>query len=431
MTIIKAAAGNVVTIGSFSGGYPTQTTWGKGLVVPDAGIPLLDYFPATTDPLTIWKNQPSVRKVVSFAARQFASVPWHCFERVTDNDRQRRADSRAESIMGNPEPMISGFNFWNSMATDRMLYDICLAILVNDQLVRIPPNLIRLVSNHFGQPVEVWVATPKGMDDIDVTDVPKILTWGWHSNKAGGVSPMHTLAGILEENLRSVEWRTQQWANSPKMSGVLKRPATVKSWDVEKRDRFLASWKTWKESAATGGTPLLEDGMEYEQLENMSPKDAKDIEGRQLTDQEVASAFHIPPELVGAREGNFGSIEAFRQMLFGPTLGPMISEMQQAVKIGGLIPALDVTPGLYLEMNREAAMSGSFIDQARVMQTMTGAPVLTVADARARLNLPFIPGTDVLIVPMNVTVGGQASPTDSGQQNLGGDNAAPENKETT
>lgn len=429
MAIIKAAAGTAVEIGSFAGGYPVQTTWGKGIPVVDPGIPLLDYSPNPTDPLTIWKTQPSVRKVVGFAARQFASVPWHCYERVNDNDRQRHADSLAENIMGRPEPLITGYQLWNTLATDRLIYDICLAILVNNELVRIPPHLIRIKSNHWGQPVEVWLETPAGMDDIEVTHAPKILTWGWHSSKAGGVSPMHTLAGILNENLRSVAWRSAQWENSPKMSGILKRPASSKGWDEKNRDRFLEVWRTWKETPKAGGTPILEDGMEYEQLEGIKPKDAQDIEGRRLTDIEVASAFHIPPELVGAREGNFASIDAFRQMLFGPTLGPLIQEMQQAANNGGVVQALDTTPGLYLEMNRESALAGSFIDQARVFQTLTGGPVMTRAEARARLNLPHLEGTDELVVPMNVTQGGQASPTDSGEQNLGGDNADPDAKE--
>lgn len=426
MAIIKAAAGEVVTIGSFTGGYPTQTTWGKGIPVVDPGIPLLDYNPLPTDPLTIWKQQPSIRKVIGFAARQFASIPWHAYQRVDDTDRQRRSDSPAENIMGKPEPLVTGYQFWNTMITDKLLYDICLAILVNDQLVRIPPKLIRIKSNHWGQPIQIILETPAGHEDLDITDAPKILTWGWHADKAGGVSPMHTLAGLLQENLRSVEWRTAQWENSPKMSGILKRPTQPKKWDETQRDRFLEVWRTWRDVPNAGGTPVLEDGMEYQQLQGMNPKDAQDIEGRRLTDIEVASAFHIPPELVGAREGNFSNIDAFRQMLFGPTLGPLFQEMQQAVNNGGVVQAMDLTPGLYLEVNREAALAGTFMDQARIFQTLVGGPVMTAAEARARLNLAHLEGTDELIVPMNVTQGGQASPTDSGEQNLGGDNADPD-----
>ncbi len=45
---------------------------------------------------------------------------------------------------------------------------------------------------------------------------------------------------------------------------------------------------------------------------------------------------------------------------------------------------------------------------------------MTRAESRAKLNLPYLEGTDELITPLNVLVGGQASPTDSGSQNLDG-----------
>lgn len=429
MAIIKAASGGVVSIGSFAAGYPTITTLGRTIPVVDAGVPLLNYSPMPTDPMQIWKTQPSLRKVVGFAARQMASIPWHAFQRVDDTDRRRVADSPAERILGCPAPLVTGYSLWHDYTVDRMIYDIACVLLVNDELVRIPPALLRVKSDHLGRPRQIILEMPEGEQDIDITDAPKIMAWGWSASKAGGVSPMFTLAAILEENLRSVAWRTAQWENGPKMSGILKRPATTKEWKEVQRDRFLETWRTWRDSAKAGGTPVLEDGMEYQQLEGLNPKDADDIAGRQLTDAEVSSAFFIPPELVGARAGNFSNIDAFRQMLFGPTLGPQIRELQQAVNNGGVIQALDTTPGLYVEMNRDAAMAGGFFEQARIMQTMTGGPVMTRAEARARLNLPFIEGTDELIVPMNVTEGGQASPSDSGEQNVGGDNADPEAKE--
>ena len=426
MVNIQSGSG-VVTIGSFGNGYPRMTTHGDRMIVPDPGIPILQYAPLAKDPLTIWKTQPSVRKVVGFAARQFASVPWHLYHRVDDNDRRRITDSPASDIMAEPSPNVTGYMFWSSMITDRLLYDVCLAVLMDGELVRIPPAMIHIKSDLLGRPTAVIIQTPPNMDNFDVTDAPKILSWGWHSSKSGGVSPMHTLAVTLNENLRSIEWRTKQWESSPKAAGYLTRPAEMK-WERESKDRFLESWRQWRDSLV-GGTPILEDGMEYHSLSGMNPKDAQDIAGRELTDIEVCSAFYMPPELLGIRSGTFSNIDAFRQMLFGPTLGPLITEMQQAVNTGGLIEALDTTPRLYFEMNRESAMAGGFFEQARVLQTMTGAPILTVAEGRARLNLPYLEGTDTLVVPLNVTEGGQASPSDSGEQNVGGDNAAPENRE--
>jgi hypothetical protein len=47
------------------------------------------------------------------------------------------------------------------------------------------------------------------------------------------------------------------------------------------------------------------------------------------------------------------------------------------------------------------------------LQASTGAPWLTRNEARARANLPAVENGDELVTPLNVLVGGQASPLDS------------------
>jgi phage portal protein BeeE len=377
------------------------------------------------DPATMWKTQPALRKVVSFAARQIGSIPWHAYRRVSDTDRQRMAGSPAEAKLNQPARFVTGYTLWRNIAIDAMLYDLFCVLNLDGTLVRIPPRLLEIRSDFLGQVIKIILRTPGNEEDIDLTDAPLALSFGWSANGGGGVSPLFTLAQILEENRRSVEWRASQWENTPKMSGILRRPADAPGWKPEQRDRFLASWREWRDTPKAGGSPLLEDGMSYDILEGIKPVDAKDIEGRQLTDAEVASAFHIPPELVGAREGNFSNISAFRQMLFGPTLGPIFTEMQQAVN-AGLITSLDASPDLYVEMDRDSAINGSFLEQAKLLSTLVGGPVMTRAEGRAKLNLRYIDGTDELIVPMNVTEGGQASPQDTGTQNEA-DDTAPDN----
>jgi hypothetical protein len=60
-----------------------------------------------------------------------------------------------------------------------------------------------------------------------------------------------------------------------------------------------------------------------------------------------------------------------------------------------------------------AKLAGSFEEAATQLQTSVGAPFMSRNEARARLNLPHIEDGDGLVTPLNVVVGGQASPTDS------------------
>jgi hypothetical protein len=82
-----------------------------------------------------------------------------------------------------------------------------------------------------------------------------------------------------------------------------------------------------------------------------------------------------------------------------------------------LVPDFDDTGRVYVEFNLAEKMKGSFEEQASSLQTSVGAPWLTRNEARARMNLPQVDYGDTLVTPLNVLVGGQASPSDSGAQN--------------
>lgn len=417
----------------------TLTLWGdrpRPLVVRDPGVPLLQYRGqlGALDPLAVWRSQPSVRKVVGFVARNVAALPWKVYRRDGDTDRVRMAGSPAERALRNPQRHRSGFQVMRDVVTDACLYDAwCIAYLrlpgdAAERLYRISPRLLRIIPGPLGTIEQVGIidrSTPGAV--LDITDLPIAIGAGWADTGAAGVSPMTTLQAILTEQANAVDWRNRKWVTSPKTAGLLKRPAAsvAGKWEPRQREAFLNTWRGWREGTADG-TPILEDGMEYEQLDGLKPVDAADIAGRQLTDAEVAAAFYVAPELVGARATTFANVAAFREMLFGPALGPYISDLEQAVN-GELLTALDDTTDLYAELDREAGMAGSFAEQVSYLQTATGGPFLTRAEARAKLNLPYIEGSDELITPLNVTAGGQASPTDSGSQNVkpGSETVAP------
>ena len=398
------SAGSVVTIGA---GTDQKSTW--GIPVADPGRPLSTYGFGSVDPLQVWKTQPSVRKVVGFIARNHASVPWHAYQRVSDIDRKRLAGGSIEKGLNSPRRFVSGYKLWHDAVIDSCLYDVWCVALIGGQLQRISPRLLDIEADFFGNVTRVGVKSPGGV--LDITDLPIAMGSGWSPTGAIGASPLITLRALLDEQQNAVEWRRAQWKNSPKFNGYIKRPAGSQWKNEATRDRFVEEFRKWRDTNA-GGSPVFDDGMEYEVLETIKPVDAKDIEGRQLTDSEVASAFHIAPELVGARQGTFANVAAFRGMLFGPALGPRLEEFQQIVN-AELVPAMAEAPGSYAELDRETALNGSFLEQAQILSTSTGGPWLLRMEARAKMNLPYVEGTDELIVPLNVVEGGLASPNDT------------------
>lgn len=384
--------------------------------VVDPGIPLTDMtaFGTSTD---VWRTQPSVRKVVDFIARNIASIPLHAYERASDEDRQRVTDHPLAQVLGAPEPRQVPFRFWHAVVCDWMLHDRWCARKVPQldgsmQIVRIPARRFRFVADGLDRiaAVDIWTAdgerTREGVEHF-------LFDSGYAARGVNGTSPMETLRDLLAEASEAVAYRRSIWENGARVPLVLKRPADAPPWKPEARQRFTNSWRAFTRGGGReGGTPILEDGIEPHELKHFSPRDTADLEGRKLTDAEVASAYHIAPELVGAREGTYSNIEAYRQMLYRDSLGPLIEALEQVIN-AHLVPDLAAGRNLYVEANVESKLRLSFEEQSRVLSSSVGAPWMLRSEARARANLPKIEHADELVVPLNVTVGGLASPRDT------------------
>lgn len=388
------------------------------LDVVDPGIPLIDYEPGGLSVGTVWRLQPSIRKVVSFIAANIASIPLHVYRLESGTDRVRVRDGAVAALLSAPSkaPGMTPFRFWERILIDGLLHDRW-AIAIDESgdqptLVRIPPRRFRFKTDGLDRVTGVKVIGDDGETRVlDPEDF--LLDVGYAQLHGRGTSPVETLRALLQEAAEGVEYRRAAMRKAALHTGWIGRETAWPSQNA--RANFLQSLRAFQAKAEReGGTMLLDEGMTWHDRQ-WQPADLSVMEARRLTDEEVATAYHIAPEILGIREGNYSNLEAFRQSLYRDALGPYISAWEQA--IGPIVERLQPDEGLYIEAHLDAKLRGSFETQASVLQTATGRPYLTTNEARARLNLPALDEGDGLVTPLNVLVGGQASPTDSGSQN--------------
>lgn len=399
-----------------------------GIPVADPGTPV-EWYILDKDRRAVekfWREQPNLRKVVDYIARSVASTPLHAYDRAGETDRIRVRDGDLARVLRSPVPRQGPFRFWHAVMSDSLLYDRW-AVYVDrtagfPTLVHVPSWRLALEVDPLRRVTRVryWVGDALGRDNqwVEVPMDSLVFDYGY-SPRAAGLSPVETLRDVLDENVEAVKYRRDVWRNGVRVPAQVTRPADAPTWDETKRNRFVAALRSTygRDGSQAGGMPLMEDGMKVEPLDVFKPNDVNDIEGRRLSAVEVAAAYHIAPELVGAQQGTFSNIDAFRQMLYGPALGPYIKAWEDALN-SQLVPMLAPNTDQYVEANVEAKLRGSFIEQAQILQSATGAPWLSRNEARALQNRPALEGGDDLVVPLNVLVGGQASPNDSGSQNL-------------
>lgn len=405
-----------------------------GIPVMDPGTPLEVWVGRHRSEVErFWRTQPNLRKVVDFIARSVASIPLNAFERVSDNERIRLSGEPLADTLRSPQPRVSPYRFWHAVLSDGLLYDRWAVISAPNEaggldLIHIPSWRLWFQVDPLNRVVAIkyWTGDSVGRDAVQWIDVPldDVIFDHGYAPRTAGMSPVETLRDVLDENAEAVKYRRELWDQGVRAPGYIHRPTSAPKWEEGQRSRFVEAMRSnyGRRGPSSGGLPLMEDGMELRSTDIFTPQDAQDIEGRRLTAIETAAAFHIAPELVGAREGTYSNVDAFRQMLYGPNLGPYVEAWEGALN-AQLTPRFAAGRQVYIEANVESKLRGSFIEQAQIMQSATGAPYLTRNEARALQNRAPVPGGDQLVVPLNVLVGGQASPQDSGTQNL---NAGPE-----
>lgn len=375
-------------------------------------------------PSQLWRSQPHLRTVVDFLARNVAQLGLHSYERTSDTDRRRVSDVSA-AVLSRPNPAMTRYELIESLVSDLALYDNAYWHVTSDSAMdsgwRVTPLPASWVMGSKGGDAwapDVWLVTPLGGDgrqqEIPADQV--VHFHGWDPLDPGrGTSPVKTLKQILAEQVSAYAMREAQSRNGNRISAVLTRPAGAPEWAPEDKAAFRMDWKARFGSGGTeeGGTPILPDGMQLEQMA-FSATDQQFVEAAKLALATVAAVYHVSPIMVGVLDNaNYSNVREFRRMLYGDTLGPILARAEARVN-AFLLPMIGASPDVYVEFNIAEKLQGSFEEQASVMSTATGAPWLTRNEARAMQNRPAVDGGDELVTPLNVLIGGQASPQDGG-----------------
>jgi HK97 family phage portal protein len=371
----------------------------------------------TQDYAEIWRTQPAVRTVVSFLARNIASLGLHAFRRISDIDRKRLTNHPLAALIAKPNPRTTRYALFNGLVHDLGIYDAAYWLkLSGPAILRVPPKMIRPTGDSWMWPDAFEMRGSKGKASIPAERVVHFHGFNPDDPRTGS-SPIESLRRILSEEYEAGRMREQTLRNGARMSGYIERPAGA-AWGDGARERFRTQWQSQYAGNGpfAGGTPILEDGMTFTAA-GQSAKDLEYIQARKLTREEVAAAYFIPPPMVGILDNaTFSNITEQHKMLYQDTLGPWLTMIAEELALQ-LLPDVDGTEDVYVEFNLGEKLRGSFEEQAQAASTATGRPWMTANEQRARFNLSAIDGGDDLVVPLNVLVGGQASPRDSAPTN--------------
>lgn len=360
----------------------------------------------------------AVRTVVSFIATNQASVKINLYNRDAAGGRSRVRDGLVAEAIDAPLPRLTQFRFLEKLALDMLLHDRWAFFIDFDgtrlRFRRLPARRVSFVMGGLDEITHVRVINEQGRR-VDLPAESCVWDVGYdadgNTKQTVGSPPAPSLSTLTKELTRGAKYREQVWQNGIRVPMYVHRPIGAPSWKPDTRDRFIESLGNYTSRGGnSGGAPMMEDGMELRAAPTMAPADAQWAEGRKMTVVEVANFFHVPPELLGIREGTNSNVQAYREQLYREVLGPRIIATEQALNVG---LAEWTGRGDYVEANLAVKLRASFEERAKMLQSSVGAPWMTRNEARTLDNRPAVDGGDELVTPLNVVVGSLASPRDT------------------
>lgn len=377
---------------------------------------------AQMDAATLYRTQPNLRAVISFLADNAAQVPIKVYDRASDTDRPRVIDSPAALLLQHPNPDMTAYEFKRWAYSDLYLYERFLTLLLPNkdtesgwELRPIPGNWIRAYkgTSPFA-PDSIIIGTKTG-----VVEVPSQNFVLWHgydpTDPMRQYSKISALKETLHEQVESNSFRRQMWHRGGRFNAYLTRPKDVAPWSDGAFERFKETWKTsWagQQASEGGGMPILEDGMEIKTVQ-FNSKDAQWAESVKLSREDCAAVYHVNPAMIWPGSGQtYASARDNARALYNDCLAPTLMQLTDRINMV-VLPRIGEPKGHYCAYDITIKTEGTYEEKIATLSSAVGAPFLSRNEARARLDLPAIEGGDDLITPLNVLVGGLASPRDT------------------
>lgn len=386
----------------------------------------------------LYNAQPALRSVISFLSDNIGGLPLKCYVRKPDGSRERDRDSALAKLLAHPNDHVTGHELIRDTVSEYLLHNDAYWLTIPARTasgwqIEVLPSDWASPKTQDGLTVSrVSVRTPYG-GAAELHDGDYIRFSGWSPYGAASYSePVEALKDILREQIDAWRFRGGIWRNQGRVTQWISRPANT-PWGDGARDRFAHSWKnkfSGNDGTDTGGTPLLEDGMRLENA-TFNAREAQWAEVLKLAREDVCSVYHLNPSHIYHTDAQtYASAKDNARALYSDTIAPILDFLEERIN-AFLVPRLGLDDSHYCEFDLSAKLQGSFEEQATVISSAVGAPWMTRHEARERFNLPRLDGSDAdeLVTPLNVLIGGQASPQDvDGVESPYGASMLPETK---
>lgn len=353
----------------------------------------------------MYRRQVWVRVTVEKLAWMTARLPLKTYERNDQDRPEARRDHPYAQLLRVPNRRHPFVWFWLWVSSTYDIFGEAFLAKVRDaggrpiQLLPLHPTGMHLEEiNADGEQIWTFQNGRIRVDGIRGSDLVHPRNYN-PDNMSRGLSKLESLRRTLEFEDAAQRAQSSFWSKGARPGTALVHPGNLSQ---PAADRLRVQWDKIAAGADNFGTTVvLEEGMKPEQM-TLSAEEAQYIGSRKLNREEVVATYDLPPPAVQLLDhATFSNITAQFRSIYRDTQAPRLklfegfleTELRASVRPGNDEP--DFGDNVYAEFLLDEVLRGDFEQRAAAYRQ---ADYMTVAEKRQRENLPFIDGTDRIII---------------------------------
>lgn len=230
-----------------------------------------------------------------------------------------------------------------------------------------------------------------------------------HIQAFGGEAPITRARNAIGLAISLEQHAAKLFANGARPSGLLSTDQQLGDTALK---NVLAMWSATHGGSDNAGKPaVLPNGMKWTPL-SLNSVDAQFAEMRRFQIEEIARAFNVPPTMLfDLTRGTWANTEEMGQQFLTYTLRPWLDAWAWAY--ARVLLTADERANRYFEFVTDDLLTVSFAQRAASYGQYRSMGVMTANEVRAGLNLPPLPGGDVLSNPYTTSSAPPAADNDN------------------
>ncbi|MEM7806493.1 MAG: phage portal protein [Planctomycetota bacterium] len=338
----------------------------------------------------------AVMACVSAIAEAFATLPVH-----VRRDGEKDKSHPVHRVLSRwPNEYMTPATYRTAVMFNALLYGRAIAVIEKDELGRpiglypVPSRDVRV--DRVGGMVRYQVRSGSGWIVLRPDEVLDVV---WMTlDGVTPLGPLHYARHTVGLGLAATKYASKFFSNGGQLGGIVNtgamKPDAVRS--------FLASWKA-KYTGTDNAFRLavLPGGMKYEET-GVDPDKTQLTDVRREQVIEICRVFRVPPhKVMELGRATWSNIESQQISFVQDTLMPWAVRWEQEVERKLLLEREQDT--VAVKFNIDALLRADTETRVRTARSAIESGLYTQNEGRAFLDMPPLPGGDVLLRPVNVT----------------------------